>query len=303
MADRRLQVFHAVARHLSFTKAAESLFMTQPAVTFQVKQLEEHFSTRLFERGSGRIALTAAGEIVFEYASKILGLSAELDVRLGEMTGQVGGPLLIGASTTSAEFMLPRLVGEFKAMHREVRPRIVVGTCQAVESRLMEHTLDIGLIEWPTHLASLNYEVCCEDELRVICAPDFSLAKLDEVAPQQLLPLPFVGREQGSGTRELTDNYFQANGIAPGSLNLMIEMNSPAGIKGVVATGLGYAIVSKAAVEKEQRLGELVVIPLNPRLDRVLSLVYPREQFRSRLVNAFVEFTKRRLQELAAGNA
>ncbi len=303
MADRRLQVFHAVARHLSFTKAADSLFMTQPAVTFQVKQLEEHFNARLFERGSGRIALTAAGEIVFEYASKILGLSGELDVRMGELTGKVGGTLLIGASTTIAEFVLPRLVGEFKAMHPEVKPRIVVGTCQAVENRVMEHTLDIGLIEWPSHLASLDYEVCCEDELQVICAPDFPLAEFDEVTPQQLASLPFVSREQGSGTRELTYNYFQANGIEPGSLNMVIELSSPAAIKGVVATGLGYAILSKSALEKEQRLGDLVVIPLAPRLDRVLSLVYPREKFRSRLVNAFVLFAKPRLQEPVAGNA
>jgi DNA-binding transcriptional LysR family regulator len=102
MADRRLQVFHAVAKQMSFTKAAETLFMTQPAVTFQIKQLEEHFNTRLFERGHGRIALTPAGEIVLEYAERILALSAELETRLREMTGRLSGPLLIGASTTIA---------------------------------------------------------------------------------------------------------------------------------------------------------------------------------------------------------
>ncbi|MEX0744790.1 MAG: LysR family transcriptional regulator, partial [Phycisphaeraceae bacterium] len=112
MADRRLQVFHAVAKHLSFTKAAEALFMTQPAVTFQIRQLEEHFDTRLFDRAHGRIALTAAGQVALEYAEKILGMSAELDTRLKEMSGQVAGPLLIGASTTIAEFMLPQVLGE-----------------------------------------------------------------------------------------------------------------------------------------------------------------------------------------------
>ena len=90
MADRRLQVFHAVARQLSFTKAAEVLLMTQPAVTFQIKQLEEHFNTRLFDRGHGRISLTPAGELVLKYADQILGLSSEMDVRLGEMTGEMG---------------------------------------------------------------------------------------------------------------------------------------------------------------------------------------------------------------------
>ena len=91
MADRRLQVFHAVAKQLSFTKAADVLFMTQPAVTFQIKQLEEHFNTRLFDRGHGRIALTPAGEVVLGYAEKILGLSSEMDVRLSELTGEIGG--------------------------------------------------------------------------------------------------------------------------------------------------------------------------------------------------------------------
>ena len=127
MADRRLQVFHAVAKQLSFTKAAEILFMTQPAVTFQVKQLEEHFNTRLFDRGHGRITLTPAGDIVLAYAERILGLSSELDVRLAEMTGEIGGSLLVGASTTIADFMLPSILGEFKSAHPDVRPRLVVG--------------------------------------------------------------------------------------------------------------------------------------------------------------------------------
>src|SRR5574339_120455 len=98
MADRRLQVFYTVARQLSFTKAAEQLYMTQPAVTFQVKQLEEHFSTRLFERNHGKITLTPAGRLVLEYAERILGLTDELEKRVAEMTGAVSGPLLLGAS-------------------------------------------------------------------------------------------------------------------------------------------------------------------------------------------------------------
>src|SRR5580658_10887015 len=104
MADRRLQVFHAVSKQLSFTKAAEVLFMTQPAVTFQIKQLEEHCNARLFDRGHGKVALTSAGEIVLEYAEKILNLSDELDQRLAEMTGEVSGSLHVGASMTIAEY-------------------------------------------------------------------------------------------------------------------------------------------------------------------------------------------------------
>ena len=110
MADRRLQVFYTVAKQLSFTKAAEILFMTQPAVTFQVKQLEEHFNTRLFERSHGKISLTPVGDLVLGYAERILALTGEMEARVGEMTGQVTGPLMIGASTTIAEYQLPRIL-------------------------------------------------------------------------------------------------------------------------------------------------------------------------------------------------
>src|SRR5687767_11785593 len=113
MADRRLQVFHAVAKHLSFTKAAETLFMTQPAVTFQIKQLEELLSMRLFDRAQGRISLTPAGQLAFEYAGRILALSAALDTRMTVMGGQEAGPLLIGASMTIGEYVLPQLIGKF----------------------------------------------------------------------------------------------------------------------------------------------------------------------------------------------
>ena len=117
MADRRLQVFHTVARLLSFTKAAESLHMTQPAVTFQVRQLEEHFNTRLFDRTHNRISLTEAGSRVYEYADKIFELYSEMENAVREMTGEISGVVMIGASTTIAEYMLPALLGDFKAKY------------------------------------------------------------------------------------------------------------------------------------------------------------------------------------------
>jgi DNA-binding transcriptional LysR family regulator len=295
MADRRLQVFHAVAKQMSFTKAAETLFMTQPAVTFQIKQLEEHFNTRLFERGHGRIALTPAGDLVLEYAERILALSAELDTRLREMTGRLSGPLLIGASTTIAEFLLPPVLGEFKSLHPDVQAKLIVANSETIENRVAEHTLDLGLIEAPSHLPVLQTAVCCEDELQVIVAPGHPLARLASVTPKQLVPYPYVSRESGSGTREFTDLYFRKAGIPPNELNVVMELGSPEALKGVVTTGLGYAIVSQVTVAKERRLGELVAVPLQPRLMRSLSLVYPRERFRSRLLNTFVEFATSRL--------
>lgn len=300
MADRRLQVFHAVAKHLSFTKAAEALFMTQPAVTFQIKQLEEHFNTRLFERGHGRISLTPAGGVVLEYAERILALSAELDIRLKEMTGEVAGLLMIGASTTIAEFLLPRVLGEFKSKYPKVLPRLVVANSESVESRVAEHTLDIGFIEAPSHLASVATDVVCDDELQVICAPAHPLARLKSVNPKQLLQYPFISRESGSGTREVTDRYLQKAGVEPDSLSVVMELGSPEALKGLVATGLGFSIMSRVTVASELALGRLVCVPLAPRLQRQLSVVYPKEKFRSQLVNTFAEYAKHRLTALQA---
>jgi len=298
MADRRLQVFHAVAKHLSFTKAAEALFMTQPAVTFQIKQLEDQFSTRLFERGHGKISLTPSGEMVLQYAERILAMSDELEARLGEMTGEMRGPLLVGASTTIAEFILPRVLGEFNALYPQVRARLIVANSETIENQVGEHTLDIGLIEGPAHLPDMQAEVCCDDELVVICAPDYPLAEEGEITPQLLRDYEFISREPGSGTREVTDNYFKAAGIPPEELKTLMELGSPEALKGVVATGLGYAIVSKVVSEKECQLGQLVEIPLSPRLTRTLSLVYPKDRFRTRLVSTFVDFAKQKMREL-----
>ncbi len=213
MADRRLQVFYTVARQLSFTKAAELLFMTQPAVTFQVKQLEEHFNTRLFERSHGKISLTPAGELALDYAERILNMTAEMEARISELTGQVSGPLLIGASTTIAEYMLPKLLGEFKQQHPETQARLTVANSETIEGKVADHTLDIGLIESPSHHPNLVTQVCCEDELVMICAPYSDLARRSTVSPEQVISHPYISRETGSGTRECIDDFFRGNGV------------------------------------------------------------------------------------------
>jgi len=299
MADRRLQVFHAVAKHLSFTRAADALFMTQPAVTFQIKQLEEQYSTRLFERRHGGISLTPAGELVLGYAERILALSDEMETRLSEMTGEMRGPLLVGASTTIAEFMLPRVLGEFNALYPQVRARLIVANSESIESRVAEHTLDVGLIETPARLAGLSCQNCCDDELQVICSPDYPLAGLSSVTAKVLAEYEYISREPGSGTREVIDAYFRVQHVAVENLKVQMELGSPEALKGVVATGLGFAIVSRAVVAKETQLGGLVAVPLDPPLKRSLYLVHPQDRFRSRLAATFIDFAKSKLQELA----
>ena len=303
MADRRLQVFHAVARHLSFTKAAEALCMTQPAVTSQIRQLEEQFNTRLFDRGQGRISLTAAGNLALDYADRILALSTELDNRLHDIAGQLGGPLLIGASTTIADYILPRVLGEFKASFPGAVPRLFVANSDSVQNRVTERSLDVGFIEGDSHMPTLASEVLCEDELQVTCAPSHPLAKLESATAQSLIGHSHITREPGSGTREVVDHYLQNSGVSPESLHRLMELGSPEALKGLTATGFGFSIMSRTTVVNEIRLGQLVQIQLAPRLIRQLSVVYPKERIHSGLVSSFVQFARQQLDPHASALA
>jgi DNA-binding transcriptional LysR family regulator len=301
--DRRLQVFHAVAKHLSFTKAGEALSMTQPAVTFQIRQLEEYFGTRLFDRMHGHITLTTAGTVAVDYAERILALSAELETRLKEMGGQIAGPLLVGASTTIAEFLLPRVLGEFKLRFPDVVPRLFVANSLAVQDRIVERSLDLGFIEGDSHLPSLASEVCCEDELQVVCAPSHPLARQTSLSGESLIGHAYISREPGSGTREVIDHYLEKAGVPSDSVRAVMEVSSPEALKSLVATGMGFSIMSRATVTKEIRLGILVQIPLAPRMLRQMSAVFPKERLRSHLVSSFVQFAKERLAASQAVDA
>ena len=220
-----------------------------------------------------------------------------------ELGGQIAGPLLIGASMTIGEYVLPQLIGKFKAHFPAVVPTLFVGNSEAVQDRVAERTLDLGFIEGDSHLASLHSELCCEDELQVVCAPSHPLAQERFALPSALTQHPYINREPGSGTREVIDRYLAKAGVAPDSLNVVVELGSPEAIKGLVATGLGFAIMSHVIVAKELQLGQLVQIPLRPRLIRNFSAVYPKERFHSRLVAGFLAFAKEQLasaQPLAA---
>jgi DNA-binding transcriptional LysR family regulator len=218
-----------------------------------------------------------------------------------ELTGAVSGPLLLGASTTIAEFILPRVLGEFKAAYPQVHTHLTVGNSETIENRVAEHALDVGLIESPSHQAGLESAVCCEDQLVVVCSPGHRFALMGSVSPSELLREPYVSRELGSGTREFTDQYLRRCQVAPEELNVVMELGSPEAIKGVVETGLGVSIVSRATVAKERRLGTLAAVPLEPRLIRTFSFVHPRERFRSKLLTEFVEFAMPRIKKLADG--
>lgn len=300
MSDRRIQVFHAVAKHLSFTKAADALFMTQPAVTFQIRQLEEEFNTRLFDRQRGKVTLTAAGAIALEYSERIVALSAELKARMKNLGGAIEGPLLVGASTTLADFLLPQIIADFKARFPAIVPRLCVANSANVQSLMLERRIDIGFIEGVPHQADLVSDVVCEDEMQVVCPPSHPMAKETSVTPELLTYYHCISREAGSGTREIIDKYLQDAGLSPGMLQIVIEVDSAEAIKGLMVAGMGYSIMSTFSVEKETCLGKLVTRPLLPKLTRQFSAIYPKERMHSRLIVSFLNFAKERFAGTSA---
>lgn len=292
MADRRLQVFHTVARLLSFTKAAEALHMTQPAVTFQVRQLEEHFNTRLFDRTHNRISLTEAGQRVFDYAERIFELYGNMENAVRDLTGAVNGVLLLGASTTIAEYMLPGLLGDFKKRYPDVGIRLKEANTDAIVSMVENNMVDLGLVEAPVANKNLAVEHCRMDPLVLICAPDHELARRTVFPLSELHQHPYICREEGSGTREVLLEALKAEGIDYRHLQVIMELGSPESIKGAVEAGMGIAILSRSTVHKELRLGTLVALELEPQVSRPFSFVHQRQKFRLRAMEELMEFAR-----------
>ncbi len=292
MSDRRLQVFYSVARHLSFTKAAESLHMTQPAVTFQVRQLEEQFNTRLFDRTHNRINLTEAGERVHHYAKQIFELYSRMEGEVRELTGEVSGVVILGASTTVAEYMLPPLLGAFKRKFADVVIRLRVSNTDGIVAMVEDNEIDLGVVEAPVSNKSLVVEVCRIDKLVAVLPPEHELAGRASLPVADVLKYPFIAREEGSGTREVTFDYLRGAGLEPANLTLVMELGSPESIKGAIEAGMGISILSRSTIGKELQLGTLTCVELEPPLERPFSFVHQKQKFRVRAIEELLDFSR-----------
>lgn len=265
--------------------------MTQPAVTFQVRQLEEHFNTRLFDRTHNRISLTEAGQRVYAYADRIFDLYQEMESAVRELTGEISGALTIGASTTIAEYMLPTLLGDFKEQYPDVTIHLKVANSEGVVSMVENNTIDLGVVESPVTNRNLVVEVCRRDSLVAILPPGHPLVGRASVNFPQLLDFPFICREEGSGTREVIGA--QLHQISGGvSLKIAMELGSPEAVKGAVEAGMGVSVVSRTTIQKELRLGTLVAIDLDPPLDRPFSFIHQKQKFRSRAMEELLRFAR-----------
>ena len=293
MSDRRLKVFHTVARLLSFTKAAEELHMTQPAVTFQVRQLEEYFNTRLFDRTHNKVNLTPAGERVSAFAERIFDLYSEMENTVRDLTGEISGAVTIGASTTIAEYLLPALLGEFKNSYPNINLRLKVSNSEGIVSMVEQNVIDLGIVESPVSNKNLIVEVCHDDQLVVVAAPDHELVKRGgKVKASELVRYPFVSREEGSGTRDFIMQYLLDEKVNPGELNFSLELGSPEAIKGAVEAGMGITIISRSIIGKELKLNTLAELQLDPPLSRPFSFVRQRQKFRVTVMEKLLEFAR-----------
>ena len=297
MADRRLKIFHTVARLLNFTKAAEELHMTQPAVTFQIRQLEEQFNTRLFDRTHNKVTLTDVGKQVYSYSDRILKLYEEMTRSITDMTGDVSGSVTLGASTTIAEYMLPLLIGAFKLKYPDVMINLSESNTEDIVSMVENNDIDLGIVEGFVNNKNLLVEQCKMDHLVVIMPNDHVLASAQQLRVEDFISYPFISREHGSGTQEVITSYVEKHGHGD-VLNICFELSSPEAIKGAVEAGMGISIVSQATIIKELKLGTLTAVELQPSLERPFSFVRQRYKFKSRAADQLLTFSQEFCKEV-----
>ena len=250
----RLKVFRAVAEHLSFRKAAEHLFLTQPAVTLQIKALENDLAVRLFDRSAGRISLTRQGDILLRYANKIAGLVADAEHELGAGDGKVLGELSLGVSTTIAQYVLPRLLGAFLEEHPRVQFYLHSGNTAEIVQLLLDGKVSLGLIEGPARVRGVRTEPFMNDELVLVTPRDFAA---DHLSRTELLGAILLLREQGSGSRRVVETALEKARLKLKCFRKVMDLDSTEAIKSAVEAGLGLGFVSRWAVSKELELGSL----------------------------------------------
>lgn len=251
----RLRVFRAVAAQLSFRKAAEELYLTQPAVSQQIKALEEDLGALLFDRSGSQAQLTPAGELLLRYARHSNDLLLKARTAIAELTGTHAGILSLGASTTIAQYVLPRILGEFCQANPRIHPRMISGNTEEIVKALEEHNIELGFIEGPPRSRDVRSDPFLKDELVLIAPARHEWAERDSVHPSELSAAPLLLRERGSGTRRIIELALSRKGIKAASLRIAMELDSTEAIKSAVEAGLGIGIVSRWAISRDSRLG------------------------------------------------
>lgn len=262
MPDFRLKVFLSVAKNLSFTKASRELFVSQPAITKHVQELEATYKTRLFERQGNKIKLTVAGELLLKHSERILEDYKRLEYEMHLLHNECTGELRLGASTTISQYVLPPLLADFIAKFPQVNLSLFNGNSREVEAALQEHRIDLGLVEGIFRLPNLRYTRFLDDELVAVVRTHTQLKISDEITPEDLLHVPLVLRERGSGTLDVFERALLDRNMKLSSLNVQLYLGSTESIKFFLEHADCMGIVSFRSVYKELLAGTLRVIEI-----------------------------------------
>lgn len=274
MENFRLKVFRTVARNLNFRRASEALFITQPAVTQQIKALEEEVGAPLFDRTKGKITLTRSGTVLLEYAERLKALADETAQALADVSGQHQDELRVGASQTIGQYLLPHLLAEFLKGHGDVALSGMSGNTDEVLQALADHRIDIALIEGPSSHVDVKSDPFMEDHMVLVVPPthDWADGEIDLAA---LVRMPLITRELGSGSRRIVETALSEAGIRPSDIHYALTLDSTEGLLSAVEAGLGIAFVSRWAVRNQLTLGTLKLARVDGlKLSRVFSIAH-----------------------------
>lgn len=260
--DFRLKVFFTVSQKLSFTKAAETLFVSQPAVTKHIKELEEQLGTSLFKRNGSNISLTHAGQILVKHTQHIFETYAALENELAQLNDSVSGNIRIGASTTLAQYVLPKILASFKAAYPAIHFTFTNGNSEAIEQLVITEKVDVAIVEGNSRHPQITYEPFVKDEIVLVSRAGSAIAQKGEIKPAQLLSVPLVLREQGSGTLDVVYKALKKNGIRLKGLKVEIQLGSTESIKQYLLYTECAAFLSIHSITKELQQNELSIVDI-----------------------------------------
>lgn len=266
MIDFRLQVFYTAAKNLSFTKAAQELYISQPSITRHINKLEDEFQVLLFERVGNKLKLTTAGERLLVHCERLMQDYHALDYEMHLLKNEHVGALRIGASTTIAQYVLPPILARFLEQFHQAHLSMINGNSRTIEEALNSHDIDLGLIEGITRMPLLTYTKFQDDELLIVTAANTKYAKQGTLSLEEFKQAPLVLRERGSGTLETIEHQLLAQQLKSSELNVAIYLGSSEAIKLFLQNSETISVLSRAAVRKELEQGLLKVITTKPQL-------------------------------------
>jgi LysR family transcriptional regulator, low CO2-responsive transcriptional regulator len=297
MTLHQLKVFATVAAEGSFSQAAKKLFISQPSVSYQVRELEREVKTELFEQTGRRIHLTQPGETLFGYAQQILTLMDDATRAMHELRGLERGALRVGASSTAGIYILPAILGAFKHRYPQVDIAMDIAAWPVVRNRLLQRQIDLAVVGEPSREPELEIEPFLGNELVVIAPPDHHLVGAVKVPLATLAQEPFLIREPTSGTRLTLERLMDDRKI---SLRVAMELGSNGAIKQAVEAGLGVAVLSQQAIQLEVQAGKLRVLDIEGfPIHRQWNIVRLKARRPSIPAAAFEHFLKSLVEERA----